>query len=83
MRIIIDNRDFDSTQRPLVTIDTHTCTYPYAIRNAIELALKLDGHDEATIKEIFGIMPDVCCEEKPLNQNNETDSSRMVGISIK
>ena len=65
MRIIIDNRDFDSTQRPLVTIDTHTCTYPYAIRNAIELALKLDGYDEATIKEVFGIMPDVCCEKKP------------------
>ena len=75
MRIIIDNRDFDSTQRPLVTIDTHTCIYPYAIRNAIELALKLDGHDEATIKEIFGIMPDVCCEEKTLkSEQNEKNS---------
>jgi hypothetical protein len=63
MIIIIDNTDFDSTQRPLVTIDTHTCTYPYAIRNAIELALQLDGYSKETINEVFGIMPDVCCEE--------------------
>ncbi len=62
MRIIIDSR----TQRPLVTIDTHTCTYPYAIRDAIKLALKLDGYDKETINEIFGIMPDVCYEEKTL-----------------
>ena len=63
MRIIIDNRDFDSTQRPLVTIDTHTCTYPYAIRNAIELALELDGYTKETINEVLGITQDVCCEE--------------------
>lgn len=63
MRIIIDNRDFDSTQRPLVTIDTHTCTYPYAIRNAIKLALELDGYIEKTINEVLGVTQDVCCEE--------------------
>jgi hypothetical protein len=64
MRIIIDNRDFDSSQRPLVTIDTYNCTYPYAIRNAIKLALELDGYSKETINEVLGsIQQDVCCEE--------------------
>jgi hypothetical protein len=63
MKIIIDNRDFDNTQRPLVTIDTHTCTYPYAIRDAIKLALELDGYSKETINEVLGITQVVCCEE--------------------
>ena len=61
MKIIIE-REQSESQTPIVTIDTKTCFYPYAIRNAIELALKLDGYDKETIKEVFGIMPDVCCE---------------------
>ena len=63
MRIIIDNRDFDSTQRPLVTIDTHTCTYPYAIRDAIKLALELDGYSLETINEVLGVTQDAFCGE--------------------
>jgi len=61
MKIIIDRSNSES-QSPIVTIDTKTCHYPYAIRNAIELALELDGHDKNTINEVFGIMPDVYCE---------------------
>ena len=29
------------------------CYYPYAIRESIELALKLDGYSEDTIDEVF------------------------------
>ena len=71
MRIIIDNRDFDSTQRPLVTIDTHTCTYPYAIRNAIKLALELDGYTKETINEVLGITQDACCEKEVVTFKSE------------
>lgn len=52
MRITIENTG--KRQSASVTIDTGTCHYPYAIREAIELALKLDGHDEDTINEVFG-----------------------------
>lgn len=38
MKIIID-RNNDEQQLPIVTIDTKNCHYPYAIRNAIQLAL--------------------------------------------
>lgn len=63
MKIIIDNTNFDNNQRPLVTIDTDACTYPYAIRDAIKLALELDGYSLETINEVLGITQDVCCEE--------------------
>lgn len=61
MKIIIEKNQNES-QTPIVTIDTKTCFYPYAIRNAIELALELDGYDKETIREVFGIMPDVECK---------------------
>jgi hypothetical protein len=61
MKIIIE-REQSESQTPIVTIDTKTCVYPYAIRDAIELALELDGYGKETIKEVFGIMPDVCCK---------------------
>lgn len=59
MKIVIDKKD--ESQTPKVIIDTKKCYYPYAIKNAIELALELDGHDKDTIAEIFGRMPDVEC----------------------
>jgi hypothetical protein len=59
--IITINKKTDNA--PIVTVDTSTCYYPYAIKDAIKLALKIDGHDEETINEVFGIMPDVCCDE--------------------
>ena len=63
MKIIIE-RESDERQTPIVTIDTKTCHYPYAIRNAIELALELDGYCKETINEVFGIMPNVECKEE-------------------
>ena len=53
MKIIIDRNTPDSKQFAVVEIDTKHCYYPYAIREAIELALKLDGYDERTIDDIF------------------------------
>ena len=55
------NRTNSETQRPVVVIDTKTCNYPYAIRDAIELALELDGYSKETIQEVFGRMPDAVC----------------------
>ena len=52
MKIIVE-RNQDERQTPIVTIDLKTCYYPYAIRNALELALELDGYDASTIKEVF------------------------------
>jgi hypothetical protein len=53
MRIIID-RTNEERQTPIVTIDTKSCNYPNAIREALELALKLDGYTDNTIDEVFG-----------------------------
>jgi hypothetical protein len=63
MKIIIDRKG--ESQTPKVTIDLKTCHYPYAIRNAIELALELDGYDEITIKQVFNRQNDVKCEPEP------------------
>lgn len=57
MKIIIERNQSES-QTPIVTIDTKTCHYPYAIRDAIELALEIDGCSKETINEVFGRMPD-------------------------
>jgi hypothetical protein len=57
MKIIIDRSD-EERQSPIVTIDTKTCHYPYAIREAIELALKLDGYSPEMIDEVFGKLYD-------------------------
>ena len=53
MKILIDRNTADSRQSAVVEIDLKHCYYPYAIREAIELALKLDGHDERTIDDVF------------------------------
>ena len=55
MKIIVE-RNNDGSQTPIVTIDTKTCYYPYAIRNALQLALQLDGYTKETIDEVFGII---------------------------
>jgi len=49
-------------QKPVVTIDTSTCLYPYAIIEALELALKLDGYNESIIKRVFNRQNDVKCK---------------------
>jgi hypothetical protein len=53
MKITID-RTNEQRQTPIVIIDTKSCNYPYAIREALELALKLDGYTDNTINEVFG-----------------------------
>jgi len=53
MKIIIDRNTPDSRQSAVVEIDMKHCYYPYAIRESIELALKLDGYSEDTIDEVF------------------------------
>jgi hypothetical protein len=63
MKIVIEPNK-NERQTPEVIIDTKTCYYPYAIRDAIELALELDGYDKATINEVFGIMPDKECKSE-------------------
>jgi hypothetical protein len=62
MKIIIE-RNEEELQTPIVTIDTKTCHYPYAIRDALKLALELDGYDKETINQVFGIMVDVYFEK--------------------
>jgi hypothetical protein len=51
--IITINRTNEERQTAIVTIDTKSCNYPYAIREALELALKLDGYSNYTIGEVF------------------------------
>jgi hypothetical protein len=53
MKIIIDNNTSDSRQFAIVEIDTKHCNYPYAIREALELALKLDRYSQETISAVF------------------------------
>lgn len=65
-------------QKPIVTIDTETCHYPYAIREAIELALELDGYTKETIGEVFGRYREDC---KVKSEPNEAGSSLTVDAS--
>jgi len=58
MIITIKSKD-DERQKPVITIDTSTCLYPYSIIEALELALKLDGYDENIIKRIFNHQYDI------------------------
>jgi hypothetical protein len=64
MKITID-RTNEERQRPIVTIDTKSCKYPSAIREALELALKLDGFTDNTINEVFGRNQD--CKKEVTN----------------
>jgi hypothetical protein len=64
MKIVIEPNKGER-QTPEVIIDTTHCHYPYAIRDAIKLALELDGYDNETINEVFGWgMPDKECKEE-------------------
>ena len=61
MKIIVKNNNSER-QSPEVTIDTSTCQYTYAIREALWLAIELDGYDEKTIKDVFNRQEDVKTE---------------------
>ena len=56
MKIIIEENQSE-TETPIVTVDLKTCHYPYAIRNAIKLALKVYGYEDDLINEVFNQMP--------------------------
>ena len=75
MKIIIE-RNQSERQTPIVTIDTKTCYYPYAIRNALKLALEIDGYSEETINEVFGIYPDVVITEDALTPNRDNTKEK-------
>jgi hypothetical protein len=49
-------------REPKITIDLKGVHYPYAIRDAIKLALEIEGFTEQKILEVFNQMPDVKCE---------------------
>ena len=60
MKISI-NRSNDERQYPAIEIDLSKLTYPYAIREAFETALRFDGYDNRTIDEVFGRYGDAKC----------------------
>lgn len=60
MKIIIE-RSQSERQSAVVTIDTKTCHYPYAIRESLILALELNGYDKNTINEVFNMQQDGPC----------------------
>jgi len=64
--IITINRTNEERQTAIVTIDTKSCNYPYAIREALELALKLDGYSNYTIDEVFERNQD--CKKEVTNE---------------
>jgi len=57
MRILVKKNE----HQPEVTIDLKDVHYPYAIRDAIQLALEIDGFTKETIEEVFNQMPEVKC----------------------
>lgn len=57
MKIKIDRNPASEFQHPIHTIDLKHCHYPYAIRNALEKAMELDGYAKDVIDEVFGRMP--------------------------
>lgn len=62
MKIIVDKKG--ESQSPKIIINTEGCNYPYAIINALKLALELDGYTEQTINEVFGRNMDVVCKNQ-------------------
>jgi hypothetical protein len=86
MKITITNHN-DQRQAPEVTIDTKGLTYPYAIRNALDLALELDGYDKSTIDEVFYRNVAVCQDkEEPAEERKwsfeELEQTLLEGGSV-
>lgn len=65
--IITVNTNNSERQSAIVTINTQTCHYPYAIRDAFELALQLEGHSQEAINEIFNQYQDTIPDEQEKN----------------
>lgn len=58
MKIVVKRTE----QQPEITIDLKGVHYPNAIRDAILLALTIEGFTEQTIADVLNLTPDVKCE---------------------
>ena len=58
MKIIVKRNE----QNPEITIDLKDVHYAYAIRNALMLALEIDGFAQETINDVFNLGEDVKCQ---------------------
>ncbi len=58
MKIIVKRNE----QNPEITIDLKDVHYAYAIRNALMLALQIDGFTQETINDVFNLGEDVKCQ---------------------
>ena len=61
MKIIVKRNETE----PEVTIDLKDVQYAYAIRDAIKLALQIDGFGENTILQVFN--------QTPIDNESESD----------
>jgi len=74
MKIIIDKKgELESAK---YTIDLSEINYPYAIRNAIEIALQLDGKSDGEIYDIFG-RSEVCEPDKEWIDRNVSSTQEL------
>jgi hypothetical protein len=64
MKIVVKRNE----QQPEVTIDLKDVHYSYALRDAIQLALEIDGYSKETIEEVFNYSEDVKLEEPLKNK---------------
>lgn len=62
MKILVQRNE----QQPEVTIDLKGVRFAYAIRNAIQLALEIDGFTKETIDEVLGRYED--CNTEVTNE---------------
>lgn len=70
MKITIKQTHQDDRQKPVITIDTKSCHYPYAIRAALRQALVLDGFTEETADEVFNKSKIVPVCENPMSEED-------------
>lgn len=70
MKITIKQAHQDGRQKPVITIDTKSCHYPYAIRAALRQALILDGITEETADEVFNESKVVPVCENPMSEED-------------
>ena len=67
MKIIVKRNE----QQPEITIDLSTVQYPYAIRESLELALRLHGYSESTIKNTLSFYSIDVQSEQPTQEGGD------------
>jgi hypothetical protein len=63
MKIKIDRNSEEGREYPIITIDTKKCIYPYAIREALIIAMELDGYGKGDIEAVFNTGRDLAAKE--------------------